>query len=336
MSDHAVDTLRIVVLMGGDSSERAVSLDSGRAVADALVSAGHTVDPRVIGSVAQVREMRDLRDWDVVFPALHGGDGEDGHLQALLDLMGVRYALSGHLASAVAMDKSATKRVLRGAGVSTPDWMLVSWEGEGERPVAAGAAGGVDEERLDLTGLRSRAKRELGFPLVIKPNLGGSSVGVRIAERPAEFDAAFGEVSRDAGSVLIEAYAPGRELTAAVFMGRRLPLVEIVPRQGFYDYENKYTSGACDYLCPAPVHSPFYEQMSDDARRVYDLLGCRGVVRVDFRLDEATYTCLEVNTIPGMTGNSLVPKAAAAVGIGFADLLTDLCFDALRRPRSPR
>ncbi len=334
MSEHAVDTLRVVVLMGGDSSERSVSLDSGRAVADALAEAGHEVDARVIGSVAQVRDMRDLRDWDLVFPALHGGDGEDGHLQALLDLMQVPYALSGPRASAVAMDKAVTKRILRSAGVPTPDWLLVSWEGEGTRPTAS--TGGAAEESLDLTALRGRAESELGYPLVIKPNQGGSSVGVKIVERSAEFDAAFGEVSRDARSVLIEAFAPGRELTAAVFMGRRLPLVEIVPRQGFYDFENKYTDGACEYICPAPVHSPHYEQMSDDARRVYDLLGCRGVVRVDFRLDESSYTCLEVNTIPGMTANSLVPKAAAAVGIGFADLLTDLCFDALRRTRSSR
>ena len=332
MSGPVADALRIVVLMGGDSSEREVSLVSGRAVAEALAAAGHEVDARVIGAVADVRDMRDLGEWDVVFPALHGGDGEDGHLQALLDLMGVPYALSGPLASAMAMDKAVTKRVLKGAGIPTPDWLLVSWEGESARPVASGAAG--DDTRLDLGALCARAERDLGFPLVIKPNRGGSSVGVRIVERPGDFEAAFAEVSADSRSVLIEAYAPGRELTAAVFMGRRLPLVEIVPRSGFYDFENKYTDGACDYLCPAPVHSPVYEQMSDDARRAYDLLDCRGVVRVDFRLDESAYTCLEINTIPGMTGQSLVPKAAAAVGIGFADLLTDLCLDAQRRTRS--
>ncbi len=336
MSRAKADTLRIVVLMGGDSTEREVSLESGRAVAEALTAAGHEVDLRIIGSVADVMAMTDLGDWDVVFPALHGGEGEDGHLQALLDLMNIPYALSGQWASAVAMDKSATKRMLRGAGIPTPDWLLVSWDGEGTRPVASGGAGAEGDEVLDLNRLRVRAKRELGFPLVIKPNRGGSSVGVRIVENAKAFDEAFGDVSRDVSSVLIEAYAPGRELTAAIFMGRRLPLVEIVPRQGFYDFDNKYTDDACDYICPAPVHSPLYEQISGDARRVYDLLGCRGVVRVDFRLDETTYTCLEVNTIPGMTGNSLVPKSAAEVGIGFTDLLTDLCFDTLRRTRSLR
>jgi D-alanine-D-alanine ligase len=133
--------------------------------------------------------------------------------------------------------------------------------------------------------------------------------------------------------VLLETFIPGRELTAAVLLGRPLPLLEIRPRSGFYDYGNKYTDGASEYLCPAPVHSPWYERISEDARRIYDLLGCSGVARVDFRLDEATYSCLEVNTIPGMTANSLVPKAAAAVGIRFPELVEDLCRDGVRRHR---
>jgi len=186
---------------------------------------------------------------------------------------------------------------------------------------------------LDLDRLCARAASELGIPLVVKPNADGSSVGVRIVGDADGFSAAFGEASRHGSSVLLESYVPGRELTAAILMGRRLPLVEIVPREGFYDYEHKYTDGASEYLCPAPVNSPLYEMISGDARRTYDLLGCRGVARVDFRLDGATYYCLEVNTIPGMTGNSLVPKAAAAVGIDFGDLLTDLCLDAVRRTR---
>jgi len=245
----------------------------------------------------------------------------------------VTYALSGPRSSAVAMDKSATKRLLRGAGIPTPDWLLVSWEGAGTRPVSASGPGLTNEEMLDVDRLCDRAASELGFPLVVKPNADGSSVGVRMVEDVAGFSAAFVEAARHGNSVLLESYVPGRELTAAILMGRRLPLVEIVPREGFYDYEHKYTDGASEYLCPAPVHSPLYEMISGDARRVYDLLGCRGVVRIDFRLDGATYFCLEVNTIPGMTGNSLVPKAAAAVGIGFGDLLTDLCRDAVRRAR---
>jgi len=328
------EKLRVAVLMGGDSRERAISLESGEAVASALTAAGHEVESRTIASVSEVMGMSDLAGFDVVFPALHGGDGEDGHLQALLDLMGVTYALSGPRASALAMDKSATKRMLRGAGIPTPDWLLVSWEGSGTRPVSASGPGLPGGQMLDLDRLCARAASELGFPLVVKPNADGSSVGVHIVEDADGFAEAFGATSRGGCSVLIEAYVPGRELTASILMGRRLPLVEIVPRDGFYDFEHKYTDGASTYLCPAPVHSPLYETISGDARRVYDLVGCRGVVRVDFRLDGSAYHCLEVNTIPGMTGHSLVPKAAAAVGIGFGDLLSDLCLDALRRTRA--
>jgi len=313
--------VRITVLMGGDSPEREISLASGRAVADALAGAGHAVTPVVLGAVAEVLSLPELRATEVVFPALHGGDGEDGHLQAALDLLGVPYALSGPLASALAMDKAAAKRLLRGAGVPTPDWLLVD----------GGAPSGAGEGGLGLDHVRERAGDELGYPLVAKPNAFGSSVGVRIVAAPAEFDDAFAAAAAGGRDVLLETFVPGRELTAAIFMGQRLPLVEIRPRAGFYDFGNKYTDGASEYLVPAPVDSPLYERIGADARRVFDLFGCRGLARVDFRLDGDTYSCLEVNTIPGMTANSLVPKAAAAVGIGFADLLEDLCRDALDR-----
>ena len=131
--------------------------------------------------------------------------------------------------------------------------------------------------------------------------------------------------------ILLEKFIPGRELTAAIFLGRRLPLLEILPTGGFYDYSNKYTVGASEYLVPAPVHSPLYELISADALRVFELIGCRGLARVDFRLDGEDYKCLEINTIPGMTETSLVPKAAAAVGIGFEHLVEDVCLAAMPR-----
>jgi D-alanine-D-alanine ligase len=179
--------------------------------------------------------------------------------------------------------------------------------------------------------LTDRVADQLGWPVIVKPNGDGSSVGVHLVETAAAFPAAFAAVASLGQPVLVESFIPGRELTATILLGRRLPLVEIRPRDGFYDFDNKYTPGACDYLCPAPVHSPIYERMSDDAQRLYDLLGCRGVARVDFRLDGDTYSCLEINTIPGMTASSLAPMAAAAVGISFADMLTDVCRDAVRR-----
>lgn len=327
MTENKLD---IVVLMGGDSSERGISLETGRAVAQALVDKGHRVQSLDIASVAQVLDEPVVRGADVVFPALHGGDGEDGHLQALLDLMGVPYALSGHLASALAMDKCATKRVMQGAGIPTPDWLQVLWNPDR----AAGRTKG-DGSTLQLTPehVMQRAGDELGWPLVVKLNGAGSSVGVAIVESPATFPEAFARIAAASvdcpSNLLLERYMPGRELTATIFLGRRLPLLEIRPREGFYDYSNKYTEGASEYLVPAPVHSPLYEQISADALRLYELVGCRGVARVDFRLDGEAYSCLEINTIPGMTATSLVPMAAAAVGIGFADLAEDLCLAAL-------
>ena len=310
--------MKIVVLMGGDSPEREISLLSGQAVAKALSEAGHAVEAVDIPSVAMVMEMDNLREADVVFPALHGGQGEDGHLQGLLDVMNIPYALSGAAASTLAMDKGSTKRVMRAAGIPTPDWLQITWE--------IAAHGDSD---LTMQHIEDKASEALGFPLVVKLNGAGSSVGVEIVRNPTEFESAFLRVV-DAQAdpqvdILLEKFIPGRELTATILLGRRLPLLEIRPHQGFYDYENKYTLGASDYLVPAPVHSPLYEQISADALRVFELVGCRGVARADFRLDGDDYFCLEINTIPGMTENSLVPKAAAAVGITFAALVEDLC-----------
>lgn len=321
------DELHVLVLMGGDSPEREISLASGAAVVEALAGAGHRAEAVDIPRVAAVVDLPALREADVIFPALHGGQGEDGHLQAVLEVLGVRYALSGPLASALAMDKGATKRIMRAAGIPTPEWLQVTWN-----PRAAAAASG-GRQGLTVERVLERAASELGFPLVVKLNGAGSSVGVEIVTAPADFPAAFARVAAagtgDLVDLLLEKFIPGREFAAAVLLGRRLPLLEIRPRQGFYDYENKYTAGASDYLVPAPVHSPLYEQISADALRLYELVGCRGMARVDIRLDGESYNCLEINTIPGMTALSLVPMAAEAVGIGFPELVEDLCRRAL-------
>jgi len=327
--------MRIAVLMGGDSLEREVSLASGQAVAAGLIRAGHEARTVDIPSVAAVLEMPELRDDDLIFPALHGGQGEDGHLQAVLDVMNIRYALSGATASAIAMDKAASKRIMRAAGIPTPDWLQVTWDRKAAKPGILTAKDGPERSNAGLTMERvfARARADIGFPLVIKLNGAGSSMGVEIVERPDEFEAAVGRIvdvpCHKCLDLLIEKFIPGRELTATIFMGRRLPLLEIRPRDGYYDYRNKYTAGASDYLVPAPVHSPLYEQICADALRTYELIGCRGVARVDFRLDQNEYKCLEINTIPGMTETSLVPKAAAAVGITFEALVDDLCRAAL-------
>ncbi len=327
--------MKVLVLMGGDSSEREVSLDSGRAVAEGLRRAGHEAEAVDIPRVAAVLDMPRLKEVDVVFPTLHGGQGEDGHLQAALDLLGVPYALSGHAASALAMNKSATKRVMRAAGIPTPAWLQITWvpHQQGGGQVEGQGRGPSIGKGLTLEHIRQRCQDELGFPLVLKLNGAGSSVGVSIVADAGEFAEAFARVVASGGpgpqEILAETYIPGRELTATILLGRRLPLLEIRPRQGFYDYTNKYTGGASEYLVPAPLHSPLYEEISADALRLFELVDCRGVARADFRLDGESYHCLEINTIPGMTENSLVPKAAAAVGIEFSALVEDLCRAAL-------
>ncbi|HOX25950.1 MAG TPA: D-alanine--D-alanine ligase [Candidatus Krumholzibacteria bacterium] len=333
--------MHVTVLMGGDSAERDVSLRSGAAIADALERSGHRVTRETIANVREVATLASVTQADVVFPALHGGDGEDGHVQALLDLLGVPYAMSGFVASAIAMDKATTKRVMIGAGIATPQWLQVAWDRAASGPVALKRQGSKDGKRaghgaaLSLDHILDRVIAEPGFPLVVKLNDGGSSVGVEIVRDPADFAAAFARVAATAtgqqASILLEQYIPGRELTATILLGRRLPLLEIRPADGFYDFGNKYTKGACEYLCPAPVHSPHYESMCADALHLYDLLGCQGTARVDFRFDGERHYCLELNTIPGMTALSLVPMAAAAVGIAFEDLVEDLCQDALLR-----
>ncbi len=311
--------MQVAVLMGGDSPERDVSLRSGKAVAAALQRLGHEVLALEIAGVEAVLELPQLHQVDVVFPALHGGQGEDGHLQAVLDVLGIRYALSGAAASALAMDKVATKRMMRSAGIPTPAWLQVTWGGP--------------THVLTVETVFRRASDEIGFPLVVKINGAGSSVGVEIVGRPDEFSGAMERLTSTNGSgcteLLVEQFIPGRELTATILLGRRLPLLEIRPQDGFYDYRNKYTAGASEYLVPAPVHSPLYEQICDDALRLYELVGCRGMARVDFRLDGEDHQCLEINTIPGLTEHSLAPKSAAAVGIAFDSLVEDLCRAAL-------
>lgn len=329
--------MKITVLMGGDSPERDISLLTGQAVVRGLEKAGHQVQGVDIPSVLSVMTLAELKDTDLVFPALHGGQGEDGHLQAVLDVMGIPYALSGAAASALAMDKSSSKRIMRAAGIPTPDWLQVCWDRELNQPGILMSRKEVDRqgEGLCLERIFDRVSAELSFPTVIKLNGAGSSVGVAIVNKPNEFDEAFLQVVESSSEsrleIILEKFIPGRELTATILQGRRLPLLEIRPRDGFYDYENKYTAGASDYLVPAPVNSPVYEQISADALRLYDLIGCEGVARVDFRLDGDDYSCLEINTIPGMTEHSLVPKTAAAVGIGFSALVDDLCQAAVQR-----
>jgi len=298
---------RVAVLMGGRSAERDVSLVSGRACAKALRDAGYRVTEIDVGKdvPALVRALTPAPD--VVFNALHGRWGEDGCVQGLLELLRIPYTHSGVMASALAMHKQMAKSVAAAAGVTSPEGRIVRVE---------------DLLKGDV----------MDRPYVIKPPCEGSSVGVRIVragDNLPPFDPAtwtFGD------EVLVERFIPGRELTVAVMGDQPLAVTEIRPRQGFYDYEAKYTGGRADHLIPAPIPPEVAEAAMHAALAVHRALGCRGVSRSDFRYDDTKPAgngaakghlyFLEVNTQPGMTPLSLVPEQAAHCGVSFAELCT--------------
>jgi len=320
--------MKVLVLMGGSSTERKVSLATGANVVGALLKGGHevvaldpargerleleTVAPREIGESAPalaVGEERslvlarnaELGEADVVFVALHGGIGEDGTLQAILDLAHVPYTGSGMLASALAMDKAKAKAMFRSVGIPTPRGRLL-------------------EKRQDMCDPDSLG----GFPVVVKPNTQGSSVAVHIVKSAEGMEPAL-EDAFQYGSVLVEEFIAGREITVAVLGGKALPVVEIVPREGFYDYKHKYTKGETRYEIPAQVPKTVSAEAARLSELAYSCLGCGGLARVDFRLDtEGQLFCLEVNTIPGLTEISLVPMAALEAGISYGELVERL------------
>lgn len=335
--------LKVAVVMGGGSPERDVSLVSGQGVLEALRRRGHEacpVDPAlpaegqhdscraVIGDTPP-QELapiapRSVFDWmrlprileaDVAFIALHGGAGEDGRVQALFELAGIPYTGTGVLGSALAMNKDRAKALFREAGVQTAAHLLVR-----------------RGEEQDPRRIRESVAARIGFPVVLKPNCQGSSVGFSHVPDPAGLGAALEAALAFGDEVLVERYVAGREITAAILGGEALPLVEIIPEGGFYDYRRKYTRGASRYEAPAGLPAEAADRIAREAVLAWRALGCRDYARVDFRLghDGQPY-CLEVNTLPGMTELSLVPMAAAEAGIPFEELVERICRMALAR-----
>lgn len=300
----------VVVLMGGWSAEREVSLTSGKAVAAACERLGYRVTALDMDrNVAQ--RLTELKP-DVVFNALHGTPGEDGSVQGLLDLMGIPYTHSGLTTSAVAIDKQLTKTVLTQAGIRMPGGRVVKSESIFEAD-------------------------PLPRPYVLKPVNEGSSVGVAIVTDASNYG---NPINRDAtgpwqefDELLAEPFIAGRELTVAVHNGEALAVTELQPTQGFYDYEAKYTDGLTRHIVPAPIHPDATRQAMEMALAAHNALGCRGVSRSDFRYDDTrgepgTLYLLEVNTQPGMTPLSLVPEQAAYRGISFDALVGMLVEEA--------
>ena len=243
----------------------------------------------------------------MVFLGLHGACGEDGRIQAALDLMGVPYTGSGYLGSAIAMDKDLTKQLVRAAGLKTPQWRLLYYR---EKQIEA------------LCG-------ELKLPCVVKPVDSGSSIGVAIAHSREELEKALRE-NVDLGRVIVEQYVHGREIQVGVLQGRALPSIEIIPKGGFYDYRNKYQAGAAQEICPAPVEPETEQLLGATALKVHKLLELRTYSRTDFILTpEGEIYFLEINTLPGMTPTSLVPQEAAAAGINYNSLCQIIVDDAM-------
>ena len=322
--------MRIAVLLGGTSSERDVSFASGLRVIEALRSRGHevsAVDPatgpldaaaeralreggvkREPPTVAELDRLQRnavtatlgsipaVRSADVVYIGLHGGQGEDGTVQALLDMAGIRYTGSGHLASALAMDKDLSKILFTAAGVRTAEWLMAP---------------------ADV----ATVERGLGLPVIVKPSKQGSTVGLTLVKRREDLETAITEAFRHDDEVMIERFIAGREFTVTILGDMALPVGEIKPKHEIYDYECKYTKGMAEEEFPAQLTGEQTADVQQQALAAFRALKLRGCARIDFRMTEdGTFYCLEANTLPGMTELSLAPQGAAAAGISFPEL----------------
>ena len=324
--------MRIVVLMGGDSAERDVSLVSGDQVAKALIENGHEIIK--IDPAATKNEQTELnqtdRHWigieypdttilplhrgslytkniliikrlqvDAVFNALHGGKGENGIVQGMLDACEIPYTGSGRIGSMIAMEKDLTKYFFKTHHLPVPDGIVLKYNTK-----------------------ISELPEGLHFPLIVKPNDQGSTIGLHIVNKKDELDLALEDAYKFGSKLIIEEFIPGREITVAILDDRALPIVEITPKHGLYDYECKYTGGMSSYEVPAKIENALTKHIQEISLEAHRVLGCRGYSRVDLRLTEkGESSILEVNTNPGMTGTSLVPKSAKAAGISFNELL---------------
>jgi D-alanine-D-alanine ligase len=298
--------MKIGVLLGGNSAEREVSLASGKAISAACKELGHDVldlDPEF-----DVRLLvPDLLTVDLVFNGLHGGDGENGVIPGFLQSLGVKYTGSRNEASAICMDKRISKALVHRKDLLTPNWVSLA-----------------NNDPLPSVG-------DMVFPVVIKPNDQGSTIGLTVVKDESELDDAIELARQFANVVLIEEFIVGKEITVTVIGDKAYPIVEIVPSHGLYDYECKYNQGMTEYFCPANIDKDLTKAIQESALKIHKLLGCRHYSRADFRLDEnGKAWFLELNTLPGMTETSLVPKAAKASGLSFPELIQTIINEALK------
>lgn len=353
------DPPKVAVLLGGASEEREVSLASGVQVARALREVGHEVvafdttrgplgdldEERILeagvasappapgdrdltesGDLTFLTRAPEFEGTEVIFPALHGGAGEDGTLQALLEIAGIPYVGSRMLGCALAMDKDVTKRLLRDAGIPTPAWVTRTVQD---------LRGSALQEGPDVREL-DRVVETVGFPMVVKPPSGGSTLGLRLVRERAELPDAVTEALRYEAAVLFEAYVAGRETTVGIVGDEALPVGEIIPAHELFDYECKYQPGLAEEIFPADLDAEVTERLRARAREVHGLLRLRDFSRVDFMVEEdGSIWCLEANALPGLTANSLLPRAARASGTEFPGLCQRLVGLAAQRACLP-
>ena len=327
--------INIAVFVGGTSPEREVSKSSGKAIYQALHSLGYNctlIDPAYgINQPETDEEFFSAKDFgeiknenliktidskwmdniDMVFLALHGKWGEDGMIQSLLELKGIKYTGSGVLSSTIAMDKDLSKTLFLKNNVNTPSWITI-------------------DKKFNRDEVIKLIKSKFGYPLIIKPNDQGSTVGLSVVKNDEEIFKAIETAFQYSDLTVIEEYIPGREMTVAILEDKPLHVLEIFPKSGLYDYESKYTSGMSEYIVPANVTEDVFNKMQLQAIKAFRSLRCEVYGRVDFRLnDENVPFCLEVNTLPGMTETSLVPKMAYSVGISFEELIDRIIRNSL-------
>lgn len=338
--------MKVIVLAGGYSTERNVSFSSGTLIANALIENGHEVmlldlylgisnpnfpaqytknakytyeiletepDLEALKAESNRQELLgegvlDLcREADVVFLALHGSVGENGQLQALFDLYGINYTGSGYIGCLLSMEKDISKRLMKQSDISTPNWITVFRDKEYN-------------------------KKAVSFPCVVKPCSNGSSIGVSFADNEDELSEAIDSAFRYEDKIIVEQKITGREFSVGILDNKALPIIEIVPKTGFYDYKNKYQKGCTDEICPARLDNELTEKIQNEALKVHRILNLGFYSRVDFLLDENNdFYCLEANALPGMTPTSLLPQEASSVGIGYNALCEKICNSAKNR-----
>lgn len=288
---------KIGILTGGESSEREISLKTCEAVENACQDLGYNTVQLVLDGEAN-KLVQKLHGIDFVFIALHGGKGENGVMQGFLDSLDIPYNGSGVLASALGMEKSLTKQLARSFGIQTPDWKMFT----------------------DINESKKYIPNE--FPIVVKPSADGSTIGLSIVKNQAEIAEAVELADKFDGNILIENYIKGRELTVTIIGQKVFPIIEIIPRHKFYDYECKYEKGMSEYICPAELPITLTDKIQNIALEVFNILQCSGYARADFLLDKDNNPWfLEINTLPGMTATSLVPKSAMIAGVSFNNLI---------------